>query len=74
MATLFLHVPELEVGISEAEHSLGTIDTNQTELKRAQLMSTLKTMFEFAQTNLQEMLNIIFLYMHLLKNIVNYIY
>lgn len=57
MATLFLHVPELEAGISEAEHSLGTINTDEAELKRAQLMSTLKTMFEFAQTNLQEMLN-----------------
>lgn len=57
MATLFLHVPELEAGISEAEHSLGTINADEAELKRAQLMSTLKTMFEFAQTNLQEMLN-----------------
>ena len=57
MATLFLHVPELEAGISNAEHSLGTINADEAELKRAQLMSTLKTMFEFAQTNLQEMLN-----------------
>lgn len=56
--TFFLHVPELEEGITDARNAMGLIDESESEKQRLKLVSMLDTMLEFAETNLKEMLTL----------------
>lgn len=56
--TFFLHVPELEAGITEARSAMGMIDESQGEEQQAKLVAMLDEMLTFAETNLKSMLQI----------------
>lgn len=56
--TFFLHVPELEEGITNARNAMGLVDESESEKQRLKLVSMLDTMLEFAETNLNEMLTL----------------
>ncbi len=56
--TFFLHVPELEEGITDARNAMGLIDESESEKQRLKLVSMLDAMLEFAETNLKEMLTL----------------
>ena len=56
--TFFLHVPELEAGMQEAQQALGTVTEEDSERERARLVAMLDDMLSFAQTNLDSMLSL----------------
>ena len=56
--TFFLHVPELEAGMQEAQQALGTVTEADSERERARLVAMLDDMLSFAQTNLDSMLSL----------------
>lgn len=56
--TFFLHVPELQEGITEARSAMGMVNESKGEEERAKLVAMLDEMLSFAETNLQNMLNL----------------
>lgn len=56
--TFFLHVPELEAGLTEAYKAIGAIDETTMEYKQQELIAKLNDMLSFATENLSSMLNI----------------
>ena len=56
--TFFLHVPELQEGIAEAQSAIGAGDEAKGEEERVKLVAMLDDMLSFAETNLESMLNL----------------
>lgn len=56
--TFFLHVPELQEGIAEAQSAIGAVDEAKGEEERVKLVAMLDDMLSFAETNLESMLNL----------------
>ena len=56
--TFFLHIPELQAGMAEAQKALGTVDEDSTDEVQAKLVAMLDAMLSFAEDNLASMLNI----------------
>ena len=56
--TFFLHIPEVEQGISQAEKALGTVNEEDAEQVQQKLVAALDSMLAFAEDNLNNMLSL----------------
>ena len=56
--TFFLHIPEVEQGISQAEKALGTVNEEDAERVQQKLIAALDSMLAFAEDNLNNMLSL----------------
>lgn len=56
--TFFLHIPEVEQGISEANKAFGAVDEGDAEQVQQKLVAALDQMLSFAEDNLNNMLSL----------------
>lgn len=56
--TFFLHIPELEAGMSAAQKALGTVSETESDIQQAKLVAMLDEMLSFATENVNSMLHL----------------
>jgi basic membrane lipoprotein Med (substrate-binding protein (PBP1-ABC) superfamily) len=56
--TFFLHIPEVEQGISQANKAFGTVNEEDAEQVQQKLVAALDQMLSFAENNLNNMLSL----------------